>query len=434
MPRAGVGLAVAVIASLAVAGAASAKTFTVNDRSDHNPGKCNAADCTLREAVIAANKRDGSDRITLPATKPYRLTRGPQDPDARYGDLDVRDRLRIVHVGAGLAKIRSQVEDRVIESTAQLLVDKLVVRDGAVFGPGGGVMAHHDLEVKRSRVVANHALRGGGIAVRDPVEDPADLTVRRSTVASNLASGGPGGGIDFTGANLRVVTSTIARNEATCPSICLVVDPQEGGGLRIDAGGGRIRSSTISGNRAFDNGGGIWNGADAMGIVNTTIADNSTFDSGGGIYAAPDSGADANAVTIARNRADANDQDADNGGGIFADGGSDVINLANSLVVLNRTTGGVLQDCDAPAPVGVTTDGGNLISTSTDCPFFDDPEDLEDSAPMVRQLADNGGPTETAALRAGSPAIGEADGFDPPEVDQRGVARDGNPDAGAYER
>ena len=50
-------------------------------------------------------------------------------------------------------------------------------------------------------------------------------------------------------------------------------------------------------------------------------------------------------------------------------------------------------------------------------------------------LADNGGPTETIALRLaqGNPAIGGADPATATPTDQRGVARDADPDLGAFE-
>jgi LPXTG-motif cell wall-anchored protein len=49
-------------------------------------------------------------------------------------------------------------------------------------------------------------------------------------------------------------------------------------------------------------------------------------------------------------------------------------------------------------------------------------------------LADNGGPTETVALYAGSPAVDAVPAGEPSvTVDQRGVARDARSDAGAYE-
>ena len=59
-------LAVALL--VATAGTAAAKTFTVNKRGDHVPGKCDASDCTLREAVIRATAKPSNDKIKLPST------------------------------------------------------------------------------------------------------------------------------------------------------------------------------------------------------------------------------------------------------------------------------------------------------------------------------------------------------------------------------
>ena len=44
---------------------AHAATFTVNTADDHDDGVCNAADCTLREAINAANANAGADTITF---------------------------------------------------------------------------------------------------------------------------------------------------------------------------------------------------------------------------------------------------------------------------------------------------------------------------------------------------------------------------------
>jgi hypothetical protein len=62
--------------------------------------------------------------------------------------------------------------------------------------------------------------------------------------------------------------------------------------------------------------------------------------------------------------------------------------------------------------------------------------------PMLAPLANNGGPTKTRALLAGSPAIDHGDTTIAPPTDQRGVARprdgDGNGsqvvDIGAFEK
>src|SRR5207247_10721408 len=47
---------------------AHAATFTVNTADDHNDGVCNAADCTLREAINAVNAGSGGDTISFNVT------------------------------------------------------------------------------------------------------------------------------------------------------------------------------------------------------------------------------------------------------------------------------------------------------------------------------------------------------------------------------
>src|SRR5262245_4526716 len=44
---------------------AQAATFTVNTADDHNDGACDGADCTLREAINAANGGSGGDTISF---------------------------------------------------------------------------------------------------------------------------------------------------------------------------------------------------------------------------------------------------------------------------------------------------------------------------------------------------------------------------------
>jgi CSLREA domain-containing protein len=62
----GAGLIAAVAATLAPA-AASAADFTVTTFADPPPDACAPADCSLREAIIAANAAPGPDRILLTA-------------------------------------------------------------------------------------------------------------------------------------------------------------------------------------------------------------------------------------------------------------------------------------------------------------------------------------------------------------------------------
>jgi hypothetical protein len=88
--------------------------------------------------------------------------------------------------------------------------------------------------------------------------------------------------------------------------------------------------------------------------------------------------------------------------------------------------------CDQPA--GAWFDEGSNVATSTTCVGSTPPKtDVASSAPDLGPLAHNGGPTETMAPVAGSPAIGAvANGATAtlsgtvvklcPTTDQRGVS------------
>jgi hypothetical protein len=81
------------------------------------------------------------------------------------------------------------------------------------------------------------------------------------------------------------------------------------------------------------------------------------------------------------------------------------------------------------------TSGGYNLEGRTDCAFTAT-GDKQNSAPGLAPLTSNGGPTQTLALLAGSPAIDAGDpACPPPATDQRGVSRPQGPrcDIGAFE-
>ncbi|MEA2418918.1 MAG: hypothetical protein QOE60_1124, partial [Thermoleophilaceae bacterium] len=72
------------------ASAAQARTYEVTVRTDHKPDGCSVVECTLREAVIAANKHRGADTIELPSRNRYELSLASTGEDrAANGDLDI---------------------------------------------------------------------------------------------------------------------------------------------------------------------------------------------------------------------------------------------------------------------------------------------------------------------------------------------------------
>jgi hypothetical protein len=114
----------------------------------------------------------------------------------------------------------------------------------------------------------------------------------------------------------------------------------------------------------------------------------------------------------------------------------DETSLINSIVY--DPTGPWLS-CSAAKGGSIISQGYNLDGGSS-C-HFDKTGDIENRNPMVRSLADNGGPVETMALVEpvgpvpGSPAINAGTNANCPDTDARGVVRpqEGRCDLGAYE-
>ncbi len=193
-----------------------------------------------------------------------------------------------------------------------------------------------------------------------------------------------------------------------------------------------ITDSTISDNTSTGTGGGI-KGQASLGltVLNSTVTGNKSSTDGGGISVATGN-ATINSVTIARNRADSDGTGGgDVAGGISAAG---MVNISNSIIALNTVGGDPLPIADDNCDGTFASGGGNLRETDQPgCMGFTGTDDLVDDDPRLGHLAKNGGPTKTIALQGGSPAIGLGLASAEPR-DQRGVVRDNNPDAGAYER
>jgi hypothetical protein len=447
--------------SLAWTASAQAKTFEVTKSGDPVPGACKPNDCSLREAIRAANARPGSDKVLLPNRKnPYKLAQaGLLEDGALTGDLDVtNDALAIAHKGRGSATVDAQGIDRAFEvfDGSPVRFTKIRIRGGndtttnggggvrtdanATFvrsvlagnsaavadGIGGGIDGDSDstLTFKRSRVTGNTAYEAGG-GIASSID--GRLVLKRTKVTGNDVLDGSGGGVQMiSAAGALIKQSTISGNEAASDS----------GGIHAVVNTTpstlRIVSSTISGNEAGDDGGGMLVEDHALPIVNSTIADNTANDFGGGIDLFDGVDASLNAVTIARNRAAADDPGPvpSLGGGIYQI--DSAVEVRNSLIGLNTIGIGGIQrnDCEGET---FTSLGNNLLSTDVECDGFTAGGDIVRDNPKIGKLKKNGGSTKTVALKKDSPAINKAHGPSSPNRDQRGVKRK-NPDIGAFER
>jgi hypothetical protein len=419
------------------ASAAQASTYEVTARTDHKPDGCSAKECTLREAVIAANGHRGADTIVLASRKRYELTLASTGEDrAADGDLDVRSGpLTIVHPGSGRATIDANKTDRVFDiATGATTLDKLTLVGGYsnktdADGDGGAILVGKGtLTLKRSRVVHNRAPWVGGNGGGIDSDSPGLVQVIDSEVSNN-DSGGNGGGIEASpDGRMLIQRSSITNNKAA-----------QAGGVMVFGPPVRIVDSTVAGNVASagpdveGDGGGIFVGSKGrLELTNSTVANNGAYTSGGGIFSDAGSQTSIGFSTIVRNRADADTMFGGTTGGIhLRTAGVQVAanaRISNSVIALNTEAGGVAADCGG---IGFLGTGVNLISTTNQGKCSEaDPIVVAD--PRLGPLGSNGGPTPTIALLAGSPAIGAAVGKAPAR-DQRGVKRT-DPDLGAYER
>ena len=189
-----------------------------------------------------------------------------------------------------------------------------------------------------------------------------------------------------------------------------------------------------------------------MTVVNSTIADNqmnSGFQNAGGVYT---NSAQTGTVTLIGDTITAKDG-GDSAGGVFdsVSGGSATPVLLSNTVIAGNTTAEHQPHHAAPDCQGKLTDapGWNLLGNSSNCVGLTNGVNGDQvgtaASPINPQLGSvtlNGGPTPTAALLAGSPAIGTANStvcitgpvFD---RDQRGQSRNVTTrdlcDIGAYD-
>jgi hypothetical protein len=372
--------------------------------------------------------------------------------------------------------------------------DGSVAIGGGVFGGntaafGGGVSTYGGMVSIESSVLSGNTATGGGGAAHaivlgpPPVPPPATatLTIANSTLSGNTA-GTYGGGVYIFSTSATIIGSTISNNTAG--------DNGGGADFHTDNSDVRIEESTFTGNHSSDNGGGISSVGANMVVTNSTVQGN-TAAFGGGMYV----GASKTAIsrtTISGNSA------LLAGGGVRTLAGSELLmsnstvsgnlvtspvtfaggfnhhsstmTLSNSTVTGNSAAqfGGGVRNYNGTATLQRNLIAGNQATTGREVDnlngtlnanafnlfgfnadagvngFAVGAADIVPAEPLAAilnaTLAGNGGPTETHALVAGSPAVDAApnSGCSAPPVnglDQRGLPRnaDGDGEASANE-
>jgi CSLREA domain-containing protein len=395
----------ACVVLLGLAAPTSAATFVVTKTADTSDGSCNA-DCSLREAVAAAVAAPGNDVITFdPAvfSTPRTITlSGSEIAIASAGSLLIEG------PGAQLLTIDGNGASRIISNDAGAVTTIRGIRftggngaGAANTGRGGAIYNNGGtLVLERLVLVGNTANTGGAV---NNAGTAASLSIIDCHVQGNASVSSGGAMQNFSGNALFVSGSSFVANTG---------GGSTGGGAAQLNGEATLVNSTFSGNVASaGSGGAIHSNGPRLLVVNSTFTGNSALSNAGGLHRASSSTTPA----------------------LF---------VRNSLIAGN--TGGAAPDVSS---LGIVTSlGNNLVGVSGGTVGFV-ASDLLDVAAGLGPLADNGGPTPTHALLAGSPAIdaGQACVLDSScasdnlasnlTTDQRGRARPGGAgvDIGAYE-
>ncbi|QEH37470.1 Glycosyltransferase 36 associated family protein [Aquisphaera giovannonii] len=385
----------------------SGLTYTVDRTTDTGAGSGTSGD--LRYAITQANLNTGST-IQFAVTGTIGL--GSPLPDiASDVAINGPGASRLTILGTGSAPILK------INGFFTVGLSGVTIANGKAYGYGdGGAIdnIYGTLTVTACGFSGNTANTGGAIY------NSGHLTVAASTFSTNTAYAF-GAAISNDG-TATVSTSTFAGNMAN-----------DGGGAISNRVNLDVSGCTFSGNSVgvIGRGGAIDNYFARVTIANSTFVNNSAALGGAldNYYATGAPGAShaiatLTDVTITGSSGGGIVNEGDTGGyltlinsAVAGNNGGDAVGWVNGISSVNNLIG------DGSQAVGISNGyNGNRVGTSSN------PIDAK-----LGPLADNGGPTQTMAPLAGSPALGGGSGATTTDTDQRGVPRGRVLDIGAYQ-
>jgi CSLREA domain-containing protein len=366
--------------ALVMAAPVDAATFSVTKLDDTLDGACNS-DCSLREAIQAANVDATQDTVVLPSgTLRVELAGGATEDANAIGDLDIQRDLIIRGAGAGATIIQSFLPPPPSASTDRVLdvLNSLT-----------------DVEL-------------------------TDLTVAGGWLRDDASGTGLGGGIRSPANGVLTVERVVVRDNAVEGAGASAY----GGGIYKSLGHLVVRDSAIYGNRAvvgFGYGGGIFlnTAGTTADLTNVSLVSNVVNQQGAGIFSNQVIPVQIAHVTVTGNQASM-------GRGAIG-GDASAFRLRSSIVAGNTATTGGANCAPGFAPA---SDGGNVGDPVCGLTQPSDAQTLD-----ARLGTFGGVPIPVAEPLADSPALDHAVGACPP-ADARGVSRPQGTacDAGAAER
>ena len=360
-------------------------SLIVSTAVDEDDGDFSAGDLSLREAIILANANLGPDTITFSPNlngTPILL---------EMGEIQIADETRFTGNGAARTIVDAQHASRVFKilgDETDVVLDSLTLQNGRTAGniaKGGAVRldGFGTLLVTASRITGSSTAgtnaEGGAISAVY-----GEVILVDSQLSGNSTSGlsGEGGAVFSRYGSVTVRNSTLNDNYTTG-------ETSEGGAITVFHGDINIVNSTLSGNRVDGpssfGGGAIFTDTGDVSIVNSTLTGNSAAVGGGVVkYQSADPSVGGDSLTIHNSIVAGNigtGPDIDNPN-------SATIAVFHSLIGDNDGTN--LSEAQTP------DSNGNLIGDSSQSGAID---------PLLGPLQDNGGPTFTHALLAGSLAL-----------------------------
>ena len=382
----------------------SGDTLRVTTTDDHDDGLAGLDDCTLREAINLANSRTGTQSITFAPGLSGTITL-----QSALGSLSVTDPVIIDGPGARVLSVSGNNTTRVLvfNGTGPHFLSGLTIRDGHVFGSGGGILNNSDLTVRDCAFVADQALarpatqpgENGPSANGGAIFNGGTLTLERCAFDGNSAHGGLGANntADFGkgGAGGAANGSALCNNTSRTAFVANCTFANNNG-----LGGNGGRNSNFQGGNGGSANGAVYNLGDMTMIACTLSANTGTGGTGG----MGGSGGNGKGGIVF--------------GGLFAAAGS-------SSTIADTISAGNTGFADAFG--SFTSAGYNLIGKLNSSSGFTMTGDQTGTtaAPLNAQLGsfqNNGGSTDTFLPLAGSPAVDKGASFGL-TTDQRRIAR-----------
>lgn len=251
--------------------AIKATTFTVTKIADTNDGICDS-DCSLREAISAANTVSSNDFITFDSS----VFSTSQTIVLNGTILNIINNRGLIINGPGANLLAISGNNASIVFTVQnnstVTINAVTIKNGsAVLNSGGAIINFGKTTINNSIIRDNISDSWGGA-----MYNGGTLTINNSLVTENIAENIGGAIINDENFTLNINNSIISNNS------CGV----NGGGIYNNNGKVTIIGSTISGNKAMRDHDGVGGGLytkrwsddySMMTILNSTIANNTAL-------------------------------------------------------------------------------------------------------------------------------------------------------------